>query len=279
MTGISVEVRNLQTHSVVSKAATGRDGAVAFRDLPLGRYEVTVAGGILPPRREVQVDASDSHFALQLPLSQPNAPGVETVSVQQLTIPRKAKEALNAATDAWQKQDWKKVREQATRALALHPDYGAALSVLGFLDLQDGKLDLACADLKRAIEFDANSALAYVTLGSAYNSMKQYDAALEALSVFPSVSPDNWQVHYELARSYIGLRNYQSGLHEINYSLQLAQHDPAVLHLAKAHVLLALRRNSEAATELEIILRAQPNGPFASEAQGLLATLRSHNQQ
>ena len=143
LTGISVEVRNLQTHSVVSSSTTGRHGAVAFRDLPLGRYEVTVAGGILPPRRDAQVDASDSHVALQLPLSQPNEGSGETVSIQQFTVPRKARAVLNAATEAW-----KKVREQATRALALHLNYGAALSVLGFLDLQDGSLEVTCANLK-----------------------------------------------------------------------------------------------------------------------------------
>ena len=275
--GISVEVRNLQTHSVV-RANTGRDGTVSFRNLPPGRYDVTVAGGILPPQREVQIDASDSHFAVELPLLQPNAQGVETVSVRQLTIPRKAREALNAAMEAWQKYDWKKMREQATRALALRPDYGAALALLGFLDLQDGNLELACPELKRAIELDPNSALAYVSLGSAFNSTKQYEAALEALSVFPSVSADNWQAHYELARSYIGLRKYESGLREINYSLHLAPHDPAVLHLAKAHVLLGMRRNAEAVPELETILRTQPNGPYAAEAQNLLAAVRSQGE-
>ncbi len=276
--GISVEVRNVKSHSIMASARTGQDGTVSFYNLPPGRYEVTVAGGILPPRREIQFDTTDSHFGVELPLSQPNARGVETVSVQQLTIPRQAREALNAAMEAWQKYDWKKVRQQATRALALHPDYGAALAVLGFLDLQDGKPEVACPELKRAIAFDPNLALAYVTLGSAYNSMKQYDAALEALSVFPSVSADNWQVHYELARSYIGLRSYELGLREIDYSLQLSQHDPAVLHLAKAHVLLGMRKNAEAVPELETVLRTQPNGPYASEAKNLLAAVRSHSQ-
>ena len=237
-----------------------------------------MAGGILPPRREVQIDASDSHFGVELPLSPPDARGVEIVSVQQLTIPRKASEALNAAMEAWQKYDWKRMRQQTTRALALHPNYGAALALLGFLDLQEGNPELACPELKRAIESDPNSALAYVSLGSTYNSMKQYDAALEALSVFPSVSADNWQAHYELARSYTGLRNYESGLREINSALHLAQHDPAVLHLAKAHVLLGLRRNSEAVSELETILRTRKDSPYAAEARNLLAAVRSHGQ-
>ncbi len=278
MTGISVEVRNLQTHSVVSKGNTGGDGTVSFRNLPPGRYAVTVAGGILSPQQEVQIDTSDSHFAVELPLLQPNAQGVETVSVRQLTIPRKAREAMNAAMDAWQKGEWNKMRQQAARAVALHPDYGAALALLGFLDLQDGNPEQACPELKAAINFDPNSALAYVSLGSAYNSMKQYEAALEALSVFPSVSADNWQVHYELARSYIGLRKYESGLREVNTSLHLSRSDPGVLHLAKAHVLLGMRRNAEAIPELEEILRTQPNGPYTAEAQHLLLTLRSQGR-
>jgi tetratricopeptide (TPR) repeat protein len=247
-----------------------------FYGLLPGRYEITAAGGLLPPRREMQVDGGDSQTVLELPLSQLTAG--ETVSVRQLTIPHNAKEALDAATDAWQKQRWKKARSEATQALSLYPGYGAALALLGFLDLQDGNLELACTNLKRAIESDPNSALAYVALGSAYNSMKRYEAALEALSVFPSIAADTWQVHYEQARAFIGLRKYELGLREIDASQRLAQQDPAVLHLGKAHALLGLHRNSEAAAELETIVRKQPNGPYTSDAQSLLATLRSQKQ-
>ena len=66
-----------------------------------------------------------------------------TVSVRELAVPRAAKQAVDAATDAWQKQQWKKARAQATRALALYPGYGAALALLGYLDLQDGALEQA----------------------------------------------------------------------------------------------------------------------------------------
>jgi len=31
--------------------------------------------------------------------------------------------------------------------------------------------------------------------------MRHYDTALEALSAFSGVAADNWQLHYELARS------------------------------------------------------------------------------
>jgi tetratricopeptide (TPR) repeat protein len=276
LSGISVEVRNIKTHSTITSAISGPNGAVVFYGLPPGRYEVTVAGGLLPPRREMLVDAGDSQTVLELPLSQLHAG--ETVSVRQLTIPHNAIEALDAATDAWQKQQWKKARVQATQALLLYPGYGAALALLGFLDLQAGDLEQACANLKRAIESDPNSALAYVALGSAYNSMKRYEAALEALSVFPSVSADSWQVHYEQARAFIGLREYELGLREIDSSQQLAKQDPAVLRLGKAHALLGLHRNSEAAAELETIVRNQPNGPYTSDAQSLLAALRSQKQ-
>ena len=279
LTGISVEVHNLQTHSVISSANTGQDGSVAFRNLPLGRYEVTIAGGILSPRREVQVDEHDTRITVELPLSPDGPRGNETVSVQQLTIPRKAREALAAANEAWEKGNWKKVREQATLALTAHPDYGAARAMLGFLDLREGNLELACAELKQAIENDPNSALAYLALGSVYNSMKQYDAALSALSVFPSVSSDKWQLHYEIARAYIGLGKYELGLRQIDYAQRLAGQDPVVLRLGKAHALLGLHRNSEAATELEAVLHQQPNGPFSSEAEGLLTALRSQIQR
>lgn len=273
LTGISVEVRNPQTHAVINSAFTGPNGEVKFNGLSPGRYEITVAGGILPPRREVQVEGGDIQGVLELPLSQSKVH--ETISVGELTVPRQAKDALNAAAEAWQKQDWKKARAQAMRALALHPKYAAALSMLGFLDLREGNWEQACTNVKGALESDPNSALAYLTLGAAYNSMKRFEAALEALSVFPSVSADTWQVHYELARSYIGLRKYELGLLEINSSQKLTKQDPAVLHLGKAHALAGLHRDSEAMEELEALLRKQPNGPFAPDAQNFLAVLRS----
>jgi tetratricopeptide (TPR) repeat protein len=276
LSGISVEVRNIQTHSTITRALSGPNGAVVFQSLLPGRYEITVAGGLLPPRREMQVDGGDSHAVLELPISQLKAG--ETVSVRQLTVPRKAQEALEAASDALQKQDWTKARAQATRALTLHPDYAAALSLLGYLDLQDGNPEMASDDVKRAIETDPNSALAYLTLGSAYNSLKRYEAALEALSVFPSVSADTWQLHYEVARSYMGLRKFELGLIEINLAQKLAPQDPAVLILGKAHALAGLHRNSEAIAELEMLLHKQPKGPFAPDAQSFLAILRSQKQ-
>jgi len=279
LTGISVEIRDLKTHSIITSVPTGPDGAVEFRDLSPGRYEITVAGGILPPRREVQMDGHDSQFTLQLPLSPPNGRSSPTVSVQQLTMPRQAIDALNAATEAWKKYDWKRARTQATRALELQPGYGAALSILGFLDLQDGKLELACADLKHAIESDPGSGLAYLTLGATYNSMKRYEEAVEALSVFPSVAVDTWQVHYELARSFIGLRKYELGLQEIGQAQRLTHDDRPLLRLGKAHALLGLHRSSEATAELETILLKQPDSPFASDARTLLSAVRSQKRQ
>lgn len=275
LSGISVEVRNLQTHSAITSALSRPDGAVVFHGLAPGRYEITVAGGVLPPRRELQVDGGSGQAVLELPLSQFG--GHETVSVGELKVPRQAKEALNAASDAMRRQDWRKARTQAMRAVTLQPGYAAALAMLGYLDLQEGNLETASASAREAIQSDPNLAFAYLTLGTAYNSMKRYEAALQALSVFPSVSADIWQLHYELARSYMGLRKFELGLNEINSSQRLAGKDPAVLHLGRAHALAGLHRNSEAVAEVETVLQKQPHGPYASDAQNLLATLRSQS--
>jgi len=277
LSGISVEVRSVETHATITRAMSGSNGSVVFYGLLPGRYEVTVAGGLLPPRQEMQVDAGGGQTVLELPLSQARA--ADMVSVRQLSLPRKARETLDSAMDAWQKQQWKKARTQATQALSLYPDYAAALALLGFLDLQDGHLETASENLKRAIESDPNLALAYVALGSAYNSMSHYEAALETLSVFPSIAADTWQVHYELARAFIGLRKYALGLREIDSSLGLLKQDHAVLRLARAHALLGLHRDSEAVAELEAIVRKDPKGPYASDAQSLLADVHSHKQQ
>lgn len=280
LSGISVEVRDLQTHAMLASARSEQDGALRFSDLPIGTFELTVAGGILPPRETVRVGNAVSVLSLTLPLSLAESVGSShAVSVQQLSVPHGAQEALDKASGAWRRGDLKKAHELASHALAVDPSYGRALALLGFLDLQEGNAAVAAGELKQALTFDPDCPLAYVTLGSALNSMRQYIAALQALSVFPSVSADMWQAHYETARSYMGLRNFELALQELNRAQQLAREDPEVLHLGKAHALLALHRSPEAVIELQTVVRKDPAGAYATEAKTFLTSLEAQTGQ
>lgn len=277
VSGVAIEVRSLAPPLDTSTAFTEADGSFRFHGLTAGAYDVIVAGGLLMPPRRVQINRSDATLLLQLPITLPQVAGRrdDAVSVQQLTIPMKAQDALRKAYEAWQRNDTRQSRSLATRALQLHPGYGLALSLLGILQLRDGHPSDAIVGLLQALHYDPDSARTYLALGSAYNELHQNTDALHALSIMAKLSPESWQLHYEVGRAYLGQSRFEASMAEFNHAQQLAPQELMVVHVGKAHALLGLRNYSGARAEFETVIRKSPNGPYAAESRELAVILDS----
>lgn len=274
---VSVEVRSAAPPLDISTAVTLRDGSARFHGLTSGAYDVTVAGGILVPPKRVQIGSSDATLVLSLPITLPQVAGRrnDTVSVQQLNIPEKAKEALHKAYEAWERNDIKQSRALAIRALQLHPYYGPALSLLGMLELQDGHPADAIIGLLQAVQYNPNSPRTYLALGSAYNELHKNTDALHALSIMATLLPDSWQLHYEVGRAYLGKARFEAAMEEFKHAQQLAPRELMVVHVGKAHALLGLHDYSGARAEFETVIRKSPEGPYAAESRELVVILDS----
>ena len=217
-------------------------------------------------------------LALQLPFTLPQVAGhgSNTVSVDQLTVPEKAREALRRAYEAWDRKDTKQSRMWAIRALQVHPYYGPALSLLGILELDEGHPADAIIGLQQALQYNPNSPRTYLALASAYNEMHNNTDALYALSIMAKLLPDSWQLHYEVGRAYLGQARFNAALEEFNRAQQSAATKvPEEIHIGKAHALLGLRNYPAARDEFETVLRKSPNGPYAAESGQLTVLLDS----
>ena len=277
VSALFVEVRSAAPPMELAKAPTLPNGTITFRGLAPGPYNVTVAGGLLLPPKRVQIDSSNTAVTLKLPIKLLPAPGVrnETVSVEQLTVPEKARETLRKAFEAGERNDIKQSRILANRALQIHPYYGPALSLLGILELNEGHPAEAIDGLLLAVQYNPNSARTYLALASAYNELHQNADALHALSIMTKLSPDCWQLHYESGRAYLGQGHFDDAIDEFNRAQRTGQSAPMVLHIGKAHALIGLRDYSAARTELEIVIRKDPAGPYAAESRELAGLLDS----
>jgi tetratricopeptide (TPR) repeat protein len=275
VSGLVIEVRSALPPLELATAVSQQDGTFHFDGLPTGLYDVSVAGGILLPPRRVQVDRSSTPVVLQLPLTVPTAAGRKdlTVSVAELAVPELAQQSLRKAYEAWEANDPSRSRQLADRALQIHPAYSAALTLLGILDLRDGNPAAAAVRLRQAIQLSPNSPRAYLPLASAYNQLRQNAQALDALSIMAKLVSESWAMHYEIGRAYLGKGRYEDAITEFNRAQQLAQHDPMVLHLAKAHALLGLQNLGAARAELETGLRESPDGPYSAESRQLAIQL------
>jgi len=275
VSGLSVEIRSAAQPLQIAVAPTLSDGSVSFHGLANGSYNVTVAGGILFPPKRVNIDSSNPTVVLHLPITIPQVAGQtnNTVSVEQLTIPVSAQVALHKAYEAWQRDDLKQSRILANRALQLHPNYGPAMSLLGILELNEGRPADAIIGLQRAVRFNPNSPRTYLALASAYNELHNHTDALHALSIFKKLSLDSWQLHYEVGRAYLGQGRYEASLDEFDLSQQLAQQELIEIRIARAHALMGLRDYPAARAELQTAIRKSPKTPQATESRKLVDLL------
>jgi Flp pilus assembly protein TadD len=275
LSDVAIELSSAAQPMLHVRSITDSDGSVKFQGLRSASYDISVAGSLLLPSRRVKVDTPDTTVALRLPITLKQSARRDdvTVSVQQLNVPQEAQEVLHRAYQAWERNDPKRSRPLAVRALQLHPDYGAALSLLGILDLNDGHPDIAISSLQVALRYLPNSPRTYLALASALNALGRNDEALDALSIMAKVSPDIWQMRYEIGRAYVGMGRYQAAMGEFNLGQMLAQQDLLVLHVGKAHAFLGMRDNIAARAELEVVLQKSPDGPFAAESRHLISEL------
>jgi tetratricopeptide (TPR) repeat protein len=195
------------------------------------------------------------------------------ISVARLGVPRKARRSYEQAMEAWQKQDIAGAQRKVDQALKTDPGFPEALALKGFMQASQQNWRAAEENLQAAIRSDSGYYAAYIILAGIYNTQGRYDEAQESAQKAISAGADSWSVRYEIARVLIGKGEYQNALAVTDVALR-SKHG-SLLHVAKAHALLGLRRYPEAAMELRDYLRYQPAGEAALDAQEILNRLQS----
>jgi len=147
------------------------------------------------------------------------------------------------------------------------------LTLYGLLRASSQQWSTAEVSLLSAIRTDPGYSLAYVVLAGVYNGQLRFDDPQEAINQALSAGVDTWDVQYEIARSLIGKQEYDRVL-SITETAQHRKHNP-LLHLAKAHALLGLKRYRQSITELQTYLHHEPNDEGSRNARNLLALLQT----
>src|SRR5262249_47721412 len=153
------------------------------------------------------------------------------------------------------------------KALEIYPAYAPALTLRGVLSMDSNDLTAAVEDFDMAIHADSGYAAAYGAIAAALNRLNKFDDALRAAERASSLSPNSWQPHFEIAKSYIAKRDYQRALQQLTHAQEQLPREYPALHLVRANAFLGLKDYSEAANELRIFLRMAPKDPNASAAQ------------
>ena len=144
-----------------------------------------------------------------------------------------------------------------------------------YLEMEVDENERAVADAQRALQLDPSFDVSHLVLGSALNHLGRYREALLSLQRAEAYDPKSWQCQIEMAKAWIGERDYEKALSAANRAEQLGADAKmaAEIHFLRGHALLGLKRYNEAAAELRTYVALEPSGAMAATARQLLNVL------
>jgi Tfp pilus assembly protein PilF len=275
---VRVELREADTGNAVGSVYSNASGNFEFSHLRTGIYEVVATSGLQEVHDRVEITAMGNMVNLRLPISTVanDGNGRNTISVAQFKVPGKARDELKKAREAISKQKPEEAQKHLAKALEIYPKFADALTLRGILKLDSKDSDGAIADLQQAIEYDGNCALAYLVMGAVFNTKGKFDDAIRALQRGEALTPNSWQASFELGKAYVGKLQYEDALRQLNKAQALSPSDYPLIHLVKAHAMLAMNSYGDAMDELQQYLQKDPKGPNSAQAEKMLAQAKAY---
>ncbi len=273
-----VEVRNAMNGQVVTSGYTSFNGTYQFMGLQNGSYEIVVTSGLSQATDRVQLQGVEamSNLTLPAPGGDTRAGDAHTVSVAQMKVPEKARDALKKAEKAMAKRDLEEASRQTEKALEIYPQYAQAYSMRGLLKMDAGDYPAAAIELEHAIELDVGYAMGFIILGSDYNQMQRFDDAVRVLDRGLALNPHSWQAQFEMGRAYLAKNDLAASLRYIDKAAVTGPKDYAPIHLVRANIMLAQKNYPEAMNELESFLQTDPNGVESEKARKVLGQMKAY---
>ena len=282
---------HLESNLAISNnsAVTDQDGVFRFNGLPPGTYTVVVEGGkdYENSRETVTIEPIGGSRISQIniilrPKVDPNNPAFAGV-------PKAALEAYQKATAAAQKGDKAAAVQFLTQAVAAAPDFALALSDLGSAYEKQFQWTKAAETFAALVKLKPTDAVAQTNLGIAlYNegadlySKKQYEEAEKKFNACEAAlrealklkAPNPSVPHYYLGMMLIKFKAYEEAQKEFELAISSGGENLAQAHRMLGGVYISMKKNKEAADELEKYLKLEPKAADAEKTRQTISELR-----
>jgi tetratricopeptide (TPR) repeat protein len=200
-----------------------------------------------------------------------------TVSVHELKIPEKARNAYNKGAQRFASKDWAGSIAEFQRAIAAYREFYEAYYKIGLADLELKLSQDAETAFRKSIELsEGRFAPALFGLGLTLGNQKQFDDALafirSGLGLEPTSPRGNFTLAWVLYSANRVAEAEKSAREAVLYSPTFA-----IAHLLLAQIHRSQNNSVAMVEDLDTYLRLDPNGPrsigvraFRDEAQRVL---------
>jgi tetratricopeptide (TPR) repeat protein len=270
------------------------NGSFSFQSLAPGNYYLTVdAGKDYEPARESVVietvgirsrNVPSSELAranvprtfniifnlrLKRGASADAKPGVYDASLANL--PKSAVDAYQKALESVYNGDSKKAVQQLREAISYYPEFALALGELGAQYLKLGQMDKAIEALRSALRIKPDEFVPRLHYGIALLEKKEAAEAEAQLRQAVKLNDASWAAHMYLGITLIGLRNFDEAEKELLRTLTIAGDGLSLPHYYLGGIYWRRGDHKRAADELEKYLQLAPK---THEAERIRATIK-----
>ncbi len=284
---VYVELQN-EVYSTLARSRTDGSGRFLFTNLSSGKFYVRVlpyGTNFEEQTQEVEMvsfvtagrstsENAQKDFYLRLRRNESESRKITgTVFVQD--VPRQAQKSYKKAVSYLEENQIEAGIKELQNALKLFPDYFLALERLGsqFVKLQ--KYTDAQEIYKKAVTINPQSYGSWYGLSYANYGIKQSEKAVEAAEKAVSLNPQSVEARLILGISERQAKLYEKAEKSLKQAGRLAKGKSADAHwnlaLLYAH---NLKRYKDAADELELYLKVQPNAENAEAVKRLIKQFR-----
>jgi tetratricopeptide (TPR) repeat protein len=203
-----------------------------------------------------------------------------TVSVRELKIPAKARDAYNKGTQRLTQKDWAGSIPEFQRAIAAYHNFYEAYYKIGIADLELKLSGDAEAAFRKSVELsEGRMAAPLFGLGLTLGNAKQFDDALGYIRAGLQLEPTNATGHFTLAWVLFGAARVveaeQSAKQAVLYNSNFA-----MAHLLLAQIDRRLNNSAGMVDELDAYLRIEPDSPRSPGVRAVRdAAARALSQQ
>jgi Flp pilus assembly protein TadD len=281
--GLAVYVEG-RTGGMNDQTQTDRQGKFEFIQVPPGIYVVRVrAPGYLSDSQEVDLSTIPMGYVTFVLKGDPKSPGPSVPPEG----PGGALSAVDAAAPAEARKNFESGRDLLTRgkdidksvalfqkAISEYPQYSEAYLLMGVAYSSQKNWSDAEKALQKCIELNKNNPAALVAIGAAENEQKDYSDAEKHLTQAVALAPGSADAHFELGRAYWGLQRWSDADQHVAKANALRS-DNSAQHVLMGNIMLRERNAEGALKEFKEALRLDPTGPLAEPTKQIVAKIEN----
>lgn len=291
ITGIRIRLINYASNDLSVIANT--TGTFIFRNLLPGSYTVLVEGGEIFENVQESVvidDPGSSNLSSTIRLRggsktasvqiflKPKASiatAAEVINAKLVSVPKPARELYEAAQRSISEKNEVRAISQLREALIIYKEFSLAWNDLGVLLQKNDDPKGAVEAFRSSIRYEPESAAANLNLGCALYNVKAYSEAERYLINALVKNASSYRGHYYMGLTQLKLGRIDIAEQAFRRAIEVGDQQAGMAHYMLGGIYWSVKRYKDAANELEIYLKLEPNAKDADKTRASIVELRS----